>query len=81
MYQATQESSTKSAKVYFCFSGFEEIKRELQRILIYECVCHGFYYDLAECRRTERLKAKAEGSTRLTYTEMSNRSKKVNERT
>ncbi len=36
---------------------YEEIKRELKRILLYECRCN------------ERLKAiKAEGSTRLTYT-------------
>jgi hypothetical protein len=35
----------------------EEIKRELQRILIYECRCD------------ERLRDKAEGSTRLAYTE------------
>jgi hypothetical protein len=35
---------------------YETIKRELNRRLIYECRCD------------ERLKAKAEGSTRLTYT-------------
>jgi hypothetical protein len=35
---------------------YEEIKRELQRILIYECWCN------------ERLKVKVEGSTLLTYT-------------
>ena len=35
---------------------YEETKRELKRILIYECRCN------------ERLKTKAEGSTRLTYT-------------
>ncbi len=35
---------------------YEETKRELKRILIYECRCN------------ERLKAKAEGSTRLAYT-------------
>ena len=35
---------------------YEEIKRELKRIIIYECRCN------------ERLKAKTEGSTRLTYT-------------
>jgi hypothetical protein len=39
-------------KVKFLFI----IKRELKRILIYECRCN------------ERLKAKAEGSIRLTYT-------------
>ena len=33
-----------------------EIKRELKRILLYECRCN------------ERLKAKFEGSTRLEYT-------------
>ena len=38
------------------FLFIEEIKRELKGILIYECRCN------------ERLKAKAEGSTRLTYT-------------
>ena len=36
------------------FLFIEEIKRELKGILIYECRCN------------ERLKAKAEGSTRLT---------------
>jgi hypothetical protein len=35
---------------------YETIKRELNRTLIYECRCD------------ERLKAKAEGSTRLGYT-------------
>ena len=35
---------------------YEEINRELKRILIYECQCN------------ERLKTKTEGSTRLTYT-------------
>jgi hypothetical protein len=35
---------------------YESIKRDLQRRLIYECRCD------------ERLKAKAEGSTRLAYT-------------
>jgi hypothetical protein len=35
---------------------YETIKRELNRSLIYECRCD------------ERLKAKAEGSTRLVYT-------------
>jgi hypothetical protein len=35
---------------------YEEIKRELQKILIYECRCNA------------RLKATAEGSTRLAYT-------------
>ena len=35
---------------------YESIKRDLQRRLIYECRCD------------ERLKAKAEGSTLLTYT-------------
>ncbi len=35
---------------------YEEIKRELNRILIYECRCN------------ERLRGKDEGSTRLTYT-------------
>jgi hypothetical protein len=35
---------------------YEETKRELNRRLIYECQCD------------ERLKAKAEGSTRLAYT-------------
>jgi len=34
---------------------YGETNRELNRILIYECRCN------------ERLKAKAEGSTRLTY--------------
>ena len=38
------------------FVYYEEIKREVDRILIYECRCN------------ERLKAKAEGSTRLAYT-------------
>ena len=38
------------------FVCYEETKRELKRKLIYECRCH------------ERLKAQAEGSTRLTYT-------------
>ena len=38
------------------FVYYEEIKRELKRILIYECQCN------------ERLKTKTEGSTRLTYT-------------
>ncbi len=35
---------------------YEEIKRELKRILIYECRCN------------ERLKDKTDGSTHLTYT-------------
>ena len=35
---------------------YEEMKRELNSILIYECRCN------------ERLRAKAEGSTRLAYT-------------
>jgi hypothetical protein len=35
---------------------YEETNRELKRILIYECRCN------------ERLKANAEGSTRLVYT-------------
>ncbi len=35
---------------------YEEITRELKRILIYECRCN------------ERLKAKVEGSTHLGYT-------------
>jgi hypothetical protein len=45
-----------------CFTGilflvyYEEIQRELKRILIHKCRCN------------ERLKAKAEGSTRLAYT-------------
>ena len=34
---------------------YEEITREVKKILEYECRCN------------ERLKAKAEGSTRLTY--------------
>ena len=38
------------------FVYYEEIKRELNRILIYECRCD------------ERLRTEAEGSTRLTYT-------------
>ncbi len=38
------------------FVYYEEIKREIQRILIYEC------------RRNERLKGKVEGFTRLGYT-------------
>jgi hypothetical protein len=38
------------------FVDYETIKRKLNRKLIYECRCD------------ERLKAKAEGSTRLTYT-------------
>jgi hypothetical protein len=38
------------------FTSYEEIKRELKRILTYECRCD------------ERLKVKAEGSIRLTYT-------------
>jgi hypothetical protein len=38
------------------FVSNEEIKRELERILIHECRCN------------ERLKAKAEGSIRLAYT-------------
>jgi hypothetical protein len=38
---------------------YEAIKRELNRRLIYECRCD------------ERLKAKAEGSTRLAYTGLS----------
>ena len=41
---------------YGFFYCHEEIKRELKRIPIYECWCN------------ERLKAKAEGSTRLAYT-------------
>ena len=41
---------------HFRNSWFVEIKRELKRILIYECRCN------------ERLKAKAEGSARLAYT-------------
>ena len=40
----------------FSIVYYGEIKRELKRILIYECWCN------------ERLKAKAEGSTRLAYT-------------
>jgi hypothetical protein len=40
----------------FLFVSFGEIKRELNRRLIYEYRCD------------ERLRAKAEGSTRLTYT-------------
>ena len=40
------------------FVYYEETKRELKRILIYECRCN------------ERLKAKAEGSIRLAYTEL-----------
>jgi hypothetical protein len=42
--------------IHTSFVYFEEIKRELKRTPIYEC------------RRNERLKAKAEGSRRLTYT-------------
>jgi hypothetical protein len=38
---------------------YEKIKRELNRILIYECRCD------------ERLKAKSEGSARLGYTGLS----------
>ncbi len=38
------------------FVYVEEMKRELKRILVYECRCN------------EGLKAKAEGSTRLAYT-------------
>ena len=41
---------------YNLFVYYEEIKRQLKRILIYERRCN------------ERLKAKAEGSTRLGYT-------------
>jgi hypothetical protein len=40
------------------FVYYETIKRELNRRLIHECRCD------------ERLKAKAEGSTRLAYTEL-----------
>jgi hypothetical protein len=42
-------------ELLFCFFN-EEINRELNRIRIYECRCD------------ERLRAKVEGSTRLTYT-------------
>ena len=53
---------TKSVPTVFVLSlsihvvYYEEIKREVKRILIYECRCNA------------RLKAKAEGSTRLAYT-------------
>jgi hypothetical protein len=41
------------------FVSYEETKRELKRILIYECRCN------------ERLNAEAEGSIRLAYTGLS----------
>jgi hypothetical protein len=43
-------------RLFFVDVYFESIKRELNQRLIYECRCD------------ERLKAKAEGSTRLAYT-------------
>ena len=46
----------KKEKVCVACVYYEEIKRELKRILMHECRCN------------ERLKAKAEGSTRLAYT-------------
>ena len=42
--------------VFFFFVYYEEIKRDLNRILIYDCRCD------------ERLISKAEGSTSFTYT-------------
>ncbi len=45
-----------SFSLEFLFVYYEEIKRELNRRLMYEYRCD------------ERLRAKAEGSTRLTYT-------------
>jgi hypothetical protein len=43
-------------KEFVYYEEIKEIKRELNRILIYECRCN------------ERLRAKAEGCTRLAYT-------------
>jgi hypothetical protein len=44
-----------------CFVDYEEIKRYLNRILIYDCRCD-------HC--DERLRSTTEGSTRLVYTEL-----------
>ena len=49
-------SSSSSSGANYLAVYYEKINRELKRILIYECRCN------------ERLKAKAEGSTRLAYT-------------
>jgi hypothetical protein len=46
-------------KTFFLFVYYEEIKRDLNRRLIYVCRCN------------ERLKVKTEGSTRLPYTGLS----------
>ena len=41
------------------FVYYKETKRELERVLLHECLCN------------ERLKAEVEGSTRLVYTGLS----------
>ena len=46
---------------------YEEIKRELKRILIYDRNRELNRILIYECRCNEILRAKAEGSTRLTY--------------
>ena len=54
--QHKQEASTNEIVLNKKNVSYEEIKQELKRILLYECRCN------------ERLKDKAEVSTRLTYT-------------